>query len=245
MFRWSLASCLHDLCYPFELSVKSFNDYSTFLHGGREKRNDLAIKPSILNYFNNTPVIERAKLDQDIPLCIKRNSGIGLIASYIYYISKEFKDVQYGQLKNFIRSEVINNLKLGIFDHGIFSSLIVIKRIHELYLRKHDWNVLDFYFEVIDSATAIFLHNFYRFSNLKRLLQSIKFNHQFPNPLGYLLCLCDTLCEWNRNRIDDKTQYRLNCCNTEEISFYVPREVRVDLLRNIEFLNETIQININ
>lgn len=244
LFRWSLASCLHDVCYPFELSVKGFNDYSKFLHGGIE-RNDLIINSSILSYFDDTPVIERGKLEQDIPAFLKKNSAIGLISSYVYYISNGYKDIKYSQVKNFIRSEIIKNLKLGIFDHGIFSSLIVIKRIHELYWKKEDWNVFDFYFEVIDSATAIFLHNFYKFSNLKSLLESTKFNHHFPSPLGYLLCLCDTLCEWNRSNIDDKNQYRLNCMYQEEISFGVPRGVRADLIRKIDFLNETIQISIN
>lgn len=37
LFRWALAACLHDLAYPLELSLKSFNRYSKNLHSAEDR----------------------------------------------------------------------------------------------------------------------------------------------------------------------------------------------------------------
>lgn len=84
-------------------------------------------------------------------------------------------------------------------DHGVVAALLALKRTHQFYEDDQSFDVRDFYYEIVDSATAIFLHNFYFRHMFGQGIGYEKFCHDFPNPLGYLLCLCDTLCEWQRN----------------------------------------------
>ena len=54
-----------------------------------------------------------------------------------------------------------------------------------------------FYWPVVDSATAIFLHNYYR-NVLQKGAFSLGPMKAEDNPVAYLLILCDELQEWNR-----------------------------------------------
>lgn len=64
-------------------------------------------------------------------------------------------------------------------------------------MKTTNWNPSYFYFPVADSASAIFLHNYY-----KHVLMNKPFNLECmevkSHPIAYLLILCDGLQEWNR-----------------------------------------------
>ena len=73
--------------------------------------------------------------------------------------------------------------------------LIALMQKH--YKEKDNTQKYDYFFyPIVDSATAILLHNFYRFVLNKKFNQSNLNPSQ--NPIAYLLILCDELQEWNR-----------------------------------------------
>ena len=81
-------------------------------------------------------------------------------------------------------------------DHGFFSAVIMLKWYHNL-IRKNDWNPAYFYFPVVDSASSILLHNYYKHTLMKDPFNLSQMDVE-QHPIAYLLILCDELQEWNR-----------------------------------------------
>ncbi|MCP3942758.1 MAG: hypothetical protein GY710_14910 [Desulfobacteraceae bacterium] len=234
LLRWSLTACLHDSAYPLELTLKAFNQYSKGMHkkqfnnnseSGNKKKEDFfsfaSIQNSLYKKFNILPII-----DADGPdFYKKKDTALGLIANRLANppqnrrIKKSL--LSYETLVTYLNEELDSYLKNGRIDHGIFSAIILLNRAHELYSNAYldkkkkaskvtiDWPTKEFYCEVVDAATAIFLHNFYKFSSLKNWFGKGFYKYNTPNPLGFLLFFCDTLCEWLREDKDDITQFRL------------------------------------
>jgi hypothetical protein len=86
--------------------------------------------------------------------------------------------------------------KSGFIDHGFYSALIVLKW-YGFLIQSCNYKPEYFYYPVLDSASAILLHNFY-----KNVIMKPPFSkgHLSPleQPIAYLLILCDELQEWNR-----------------------------------------------
>ncbi|MFW6016800.1 MAG: hypothetical protein ACOCRK_10215 [bacterium] len=242
LFRWSLAAGLHDLAYPLEMSIKTFNEYLSYLNKYQETdRREITIKKSILDYFNIIPILD----ENNLPYSIPKETAIGLISNFILTVENANlkKEVGFEELNSYLNKEIQSGFVAGKIDHGIFSSLIMLRRIYELYERNNDWDVHDFYYEVVDSATAIFLHNFHKYSNINNLLGYQKFNYDGPSSLGYLLTLCDEMCEWDRDNQNDSEKYCIDISD-EIIRFSVPREKRQKLTESINLLNKDIEIYI-
>lgn len=100
----------------------------------------------------------------------------------------------------------------------------------------------DYYYEVVDAATAIFLHNFYRYSDLDAIYGK-DFLCDYPSPLGYLLCLSDTLCEWSRSGNVDAKYYGV-MIDDQGIFFKVPKSARSKVRRAVQFFDPRIDIRI-
>ena len=100
--------------------------------------------------------------------------------------------------------------ELGFIDHGFFSCILVLNSYGYL-IQKYAKNNDFFFYPIVDSASAILLHNYYR-----NVLQNDPFNlkelHPSQSPLAFLLILCDELQEWNRQPfgIKDKQKGRVN-----------------------------------
>lgn len=246
LFKWSLASLLHDLSYPLEMSIKSFNKLSSYLHG-QDGRRDIVIKKEMIEYFDTLGPLT---FEHDVvPTSIVKDTSIGLIAGFLSdsLISNnigDFERYSYEKVYGYLDSTIKKNLKKGIFDHGVFSALIALKRIHKLYLANPHWNTYNYYDEVVDASTAMFLHNFYKKSEFYKFIDHPIYNFRTPSSLGFLLSLCDTLCEWNRNAMNDQDSYRLFIQNQNQIRFQVPRSKRDKLQQNVAFFGDELSINI-
>lgn len=199
LFRWSLAACLHDLAYPLELSLRTFNKYNEKLNN--ESASYLKIDENIYEKFNFLPILDVHRNANE------KDTALGLIA---YRISQDRARcrVTYETLYSLLVGYIKRGLASGRIDHGVFSAFITLKRIHGLYEIK-TWNSQDYYCEVVDSCTAIFLHNVYKFSVLKDIYGEGKYRFDYPSPLGYLLFVSDTMCEWMRSRKNDANLFRL------------------------------------
>jgi hypothetical protein len=200
LFRWSLAACLHDLAYPLELNIKSFNKYSKRLHGiDDENCSFLTINHDIYELFNILPIIKPDSGMSDI----QRDTALGLIANFLTSKRNRNSRVTYDTLLTIIERYLKNGLDSGQIDHGAFSAFVLLKLVHDLY-EKSDWDIRNFYYEVVDSATAIFLHNAYKYSMLRDIYGEGKYKYDSPSPLGYLLYFCDSICEWLRSESSRK-----------------------------------------
>lgn len=96
-------------------------------------------------------------------------------------------------LNGFVRMMTEKNF----IDHGFFSAILVLNSYGKL-IQKYVKKDKDFFFyPIVDSATAILLHNYYN-----KTLQEEPFNfgklRPKQSPISYLLILCDELQEWNR-----------------------------------------------
>ena len=124
---------------------------------------------------------------------------------------------------------------------------MTLKLVHELYKENQDYNIKHFYYEVVDSSTAIFLHNSYKYSQLKQIYGDGEFLYDFPSPLGYLLCLSDTMCEWLRDN-DDKPTDDSNlfgiAFNNNKINFKIPESLRKHLKEDLKLFDKRIVINL-
>jgi hypothetical protein len=241
LFRWSLAACLHDIAYPLELSLKSFNRYSASLHemeDGKE-HSFLSIAPDMYERFNLLPIIEP---DNEAMFIHRKDTAIGMIANYLTGHRLRNSPITYDTLHEFLKKYLIDNLSIGRIDHGVFSSLIILKRIHELY-KKNSWDIWDYYYEVIDAATAIFLHNSYRYSGLNNIFGNGKFQYDYPSALGYLLYLSDSLCEWLRDRKKDYKLYGVHVDNNR-IVFRVPKKTKSKIKSAARLFDDRIPVDI-
>jgi hypothetical protein len=209
LFRWSLTACLHDIAYPLELTLKSFNKYSKKLHNiEQENFSFFQIDRSLYDRFNLLPIIS-----PDEKIDFKKNdTALGLIAHGIVNDEKKRSRISYDTLLSILDKDFEKNLKNGRIDHGAFSAILILNRIHKLY-EKNNWKTEDFYIDVVDAATAIFLHNAYRFTSLKDLFGNGIYKYDSPSPLGYLLFICDSLCEWLRGRRRDAHHYSIKVNN--------------------------------
>ena len=84
----------------------------------------------------------------------------------------------------------------GFIDHGYYSALIILKWYGCAVQRAGD-DPRRFYWPVVDSATAILLHNYYR-NALQKPPFSLPPMRAEDDPIAFLLILCDELQEWNR-----------------------------------------------
>ena len=214
LYRWGIASLLHDIGYPFEIvgkqlkkiindGVKSisnsyevklgidFDDFNEFnsivkIHpydfADRYRKN--YNKSKFLNLYRPTDILAH-KIAHDFELDFHTYKAI---AKHLYTF------VEYMKLNNFI-------------DHGFYSSILVLNSYGKL-MQKYAKNKDFFFYPVVDSATAILLHNYFH-NTLQKIFSFDKLDPS-TNPIAFLLILCDELQEWNRQPfglIDKKKLY--------------------------------------
>lgn len=184
-FAWKLSSILHDFGYPPQLLYKGISDYLDSINF-RTKYN---------------PPVGSNIIFQDISKLVLRpdkpQDAFDLIQNRIdeWEIRINIKDVFNSELRH------------GHIDHGILGSILLIKKLDELYtdnnpshldyhvktIRNIDinWGRMHFDNEVVNAITSIALHNLI-------LYASDCVIEYTDNPLLFLLVLSDTIQEWDR-----------------------------------------------
>lgn len=217
LYRWGVAALFHDIGYPVEIIGKQLNK---FINDGVKSISssygaDTAIDFKDFNEFNAI-----VKIDPDFA---DNYTGIYPKAKFLnlfkptdimaHKISTDFSNVDVNDVVKHLDSFVNIMGDSGFIDHGFFSAILVLNSYGYLiqkYSKNHDF----FFYPIVDSATAILLHNYYR-----NVLQKKPFNlpalHPRQSPLAYLLILCDELQEWNRRPfgIKDKKRSHVNDLN--------------------------------
>ena len=234
LYRWGVAALFHDIGYPVEIIG---NQLKKFINDGiqpisSEYSVNLGIDFTDLDKFNHILIFDEEFPNKYLELYPDAESldlykPTDIMA---HKISREFKGLPFDKLYPYLNNYVNNLKKKGFIDHGFFSSVLVLDSYGYL-IQKYGKDSFFFYFPIVDSASAILLHNFYP-NTLKRPITSedleslddqkdSKDKKEFKcpkfelvamepseNPLAYLLILCDELQEWNRQPIGVKTKQK-------------------------------------
>ena len=262
LYRWGVAALFHDIGYPVEIIGKQLKK---FINDGVKSISptygaDTAIDFKDFNEFNTIVKIDPNFADEftkNYPEAKFLNlfKPTDIIA---HKISTDFDSVNVNEVVKHLDNFVYAMGEMGFIDHGFFSCILVLNSYGYLiqkYSKSHEF----FFYPIVDSATAILLHNYYR-----NVLQKNPFNlkelHPSQSPLAFLLILCDELQEWNRTPfgIKDKQRGHVNelLLKIDDESFdikYIAKngtmglgfsEDKVKLLYNVLSLNSVFQFGL-
>jgi hypothetical protein len=166
-YRWGIASLFHDVGYPVEIigqQIKKFMDFAASVEGGKgskiishlefdnfDELNSIAeVIPKrdfTRNYYEKYDSCVYVDLLKPVDLLAHRlhlSLGVDLKA-----IKKSLDDFTAVMAKN------------GFIDHGYYSAIIVLKWYGFLIQSCH-YKPEYFFYPVLDSASAILLHNYYK-----------------------------------------------------------------------------------
>jgi hypothetical protein len=200
LYRWGVASLFHDIGYPVEIigkQLKQFlNDSIKSISSAYGAQTAIDFKD--FNEFN-TIVKMKTSFADDYNEQYPQSKFFNMFKPtdiMAHKIALDFDSVDINDVAKHMDSFVDIMGESGFIDHGFFSSILVLNSYGYLiqeYSKSNDF----FFYPIVDSATAILLHNYY-----KNVLQKDPFNLKELNPskspLAYLLILCDELQEWNR-----------------------------------------------
>ncbi|QLA15225.1 hypothetical protein [Desulfolutivibrio sulfoxidireducens] len=232
-FEWKLASLFHDISYPLEIDKNK------------------------LDYFKK--ITEHLSDNHDICICSLDEIKISYLRDHnkcsLKLIDNTLQKILYNNTDDTNqKTKAINKyncaLMNGNYCHGIFSSLTVLYIAAALYNRfnptkKEDniepynagWNYKFFKNEILNSCTAIFLHNF-KFITPKMTMEK--------SECAYLLKLCDALQNWNRPHnkrnatCTSPKEYYVGINSRDKLCFTAPKKYAQKIR---DELNNTISMN--
>jgi len=207
-YRWGIASLFHDIAYPLEITLKQANKYLDFIWNYPEettRKSKIKMELSDFENFITLPALKPdARFEEEFlkkyPESKYRfyDDAISILSQSISSnFSLNTKDIKTNLI------DFVKDMKEKSFvDHGFYGAVIMLRWYYHL-VKTTNWNPSYFYFPVADSASAIFLHNYYKHGLMKKPfhLESMKAK---SHPIAYLLILCDEIQEWNRKGFGEK-----------------------------------------
>ena len=204
LYRWGVAALFHDIGYPFEIIGKQLN-----------KVIDDGVKSISVNYdvdahfdftdfneFNSITKVYPYDYAEGFRSKYTRTKVLDLfkptdIMAHKIALDFQFDDDYFKRLVKHLNRFVKYMNEVGFIDHGYFSAILVLNSYGKLIQKYVDKNKDFFFYPIVDSATAILLHNYYN-----KTLQGDSFKlgrmDSDDSPISYLLIFCDELQEWNR-----------------------------------------------
>lgn len=200
-YRWGIAALFHDIAYPIEITIKQINAYIDFLSFSKDmQHSNLRVKMVVDNISNFNclsqikPLLKFTReFNRKYPDCqqLELTDSLELLA---HILAKTFI-IDFDQVKINLQNFAFKMQNDSFVDHGYYGALVVLKWYYRLILESH-WNPAYFYFPILDSASAILLHNYYKHGLMKPFNLG-KLNSR-RHPIAFLLILCDELQDWNR-----------------------------------------------
>ena len=200
-FRWGVASLFHDVGYPVEIVGNQINRFIRMIADA--DGNEVKVKAQIrfenfqeLNHIRE--VVPKRPFTRAYYDAYESCSYIDLLTPNDLLAHRVHLTLgtDLPATKEAIDRFVDDMAASGFIDHGYYSAMIILKWYGYAIQMSGD-HPERFYWPVLDSATAILLHNYY-----KNVLQKAPFSlgplDARKNPVAYLLILCDELQEWNR-----------------------------------------------
>lgn len=214
LYRWGVAALFHDIGYPVEIIGKQLKKFinESVKSISPTYGADTAIDFKDFNEFNTIVKIDPNFADE-FTKTYPQAKFLNLFKPtdiISHKIATDFDSVDINDVISHLDNFVYSMGDLGFIDHGFFSSILVLNSYGYLiqkYAKNHDF----FFYPIVDSASAILMHNYYR-----NVLQKDPFNlkqlHPSQSPLAFMLILCDELQEWGRKPfgIKDKQKGQVN-----------------------------------
>lgn len=205
LYRWGVASLFHDIGYPFEIIGKQLDKFiDDGIKNISHSYDDVKIGLDFRDFdeFNVIAKLHpydyadeyRARYADSKVLDLFKPTDI---MAHKLKLDFGFDNDTYKALIKHLNGFVRMMTEKNFIDHGFFSAILVLNSYGKL-IQKYVKKDKDFFFyPIVDSATAILLHNYYN-----KTLQEEPFNfgklRPKQSPISYLLILCDELQEWNR-----------------------------------------------
>ena len=200
-FRWGVAALFHDVGYPVEIVGHQINRFIRMVADadGDEVRVKAQIKFENFSELNHIrEVVPKRPFTRAYYDAYESCSYIDLLTpnDLLAHHVHQTLGTDLMETKKAVDRFVDDMAASGFIDHGYYSAMIILKWYGYAIQRSGD-HPERFYWPILDSATAILLHNYYR-----NVLQKKPFNlgpmAAQKNPIAFLLILCDELQEWNR-----------------------------------------------
>jgi hypothetical protein len=211
LFRWGLAALLHDIGYPIEIIHNQFKSFISFIG---DVYGDKGSEP-YLDYFHFdtldsiSEILFKSAFTGKFTKTLPESLHFDTLkpTHLLAYNFHSTLGVPYEEVKNVITNFLSVMQKGSFVDHGYYSAIILLKWYGYLIQRSgFPSDIL--YNPILDSAGAIFLHNFYRMGLMKPPF-SLGALSVWSHPIGFLLILCDELQEWNRTAYGSKDKKRV------------------------------------
>ncbi|MEA4894155.1 MAG: RyR domain-containing protein [Oscillospiraceae bacterium] len=210
-YRWGLAALFHDVGYPVEIVGRQVNKFIDFATNADGKKESVNVQLSFGNFEALNSIAEVVPKREFTRCYFERYEDcvyidalkpVDLLAHKIHSsLGVDLKAVKFA-LDDFVNVMA----RFGFIDHGYYSAIIVLKW-YGFLIQSAKYRPEYFFWPVLDSASAILLHNCY-----KNMLQKKPFNlgplAPETHPIAYLLILCDELQEWNREAYGIKDRQR-------------------------------------
>lgn len=211
-YRWGLASLFHDVGYPVEIVGRQINQFIDFATGVDGKTEAVNVQLSFENFEELNRIFEIIPKREFTKCCFDRYDDcayidllkpIDLLAHKLHIsLGVDLKTIKF-TLDDFVNVMA----RFGFIDHGYYSAIIVLKWYGYL-IQSSGYRPEYFFWPVLDSASAILLHNCY-----KNMLMKKPFGlgplAPDAHPVAFLLILCDELQEWNRKAYGIKDRLRV------------------------------------
>jgi len=199
-YRWGIASLFHDVGYPVEIigrQIGKFMDFATNVDGGIKVTSHLEFDNfeqlnSIEEIIPKREFTKAYYESYDSCVYVDLLKPVDLIAHKLHIAL----DADLKKVKENLDRFVFVMAKNGFIDHGYYSAIIVLKW-YGFLIQSCKYKPEYFYYPVLDSASAILLHNYYKNVMMKPPFSKNSLSPK-THPVAYLLMLCDELQEWNR-----------------------------------------------
>jgi hypothetical protein len=193
-YRWGLASLFHDVGYPVEIigrQIEKFINFATNVDNN-ETKVKLHIEYENFEQLNSIPEVlpkrqfTKAYFEKyDSCIYIDLLKPIDLLAHKLYLCL----DVDLKQIKDSLDEFIFVMAKAGFIDHGFYSAIIVLKW-YGFLIQKCNYKPEYFFYPILDSASGILLHNYYKNVMMKPPFSKGALSPE-SHPIAYLLILCD------------------------------------------------------
>lgn len=217
--RWGLTATLHDAAYPMELAARQIEDYVADSVGKLRCsitpcKASFGICLNCLCDFVTVPLLQNVCSERFNPDMLTDNSIKLLSANICHKLHVEYTPETLARI---MTAWLEDGLQQGKIDHGVFSSLLMLRRVnHEIITRlsdrrldreliydnpdrrvtgEHAASAVEYYYiECVDAAAAVYLHNALGYVDLFRE-RTVDYR---DHPMAWFLFLCDQLQEWLR-----------------------------------------------
>lgn len=217
LYRWGVASLFHDIGYPFEIVGKQLNKIISDSVKSISNSYDVAVNIDFKEFkeFNSIVRMDPYDFADNYRNSYKRSKLLDLYKPtdiMAHKIAYDFNmDIhKFRLLINHLDGFVNYMQQNNFIDHGFYSAILVLNSYGKL-MQKYAKNKDFFFYPIVDSATAILLHNYYN-KTLQKDPFDLKLLSPEANPIAFLLILCDELQEWNRQPFGliDKKKFHVN-----------------------------------